>query len=269
MARTASAKIQKRGTSPRKRGPSTASSDEIKRFTALAEAWWDPTGDFRPPHQLNPVRLEFIRDHLARHFDREPLSVKPFDGLGVLDIGCGGGLLSEPMARLGAQVTGIDAGEETIAAACAHTRQSGLDIEYRHQLPEDLAREKGRFDVVLNMEVVEHVADLDAFLAASAGLLRPGGAMVLSTINRTLKALALAKIAAEYVLRWLPVGTHDWRKFVRPSELARGLGPGGVEITDLKGMSYDPLADEWRLTGDLEVNYLAFAEKKRDFPDNP
>ena len=262
MARTASAKSRKRGTSPRKSGTSTASAEEIKRFSALAEAWWDPAGDFRPLHQLNPVRLEFIRDHVARHFDREPLSVKPFEDLSVLDIGCGGGLLCEPMARLGARVTGIDAGEETIAAARAHARPSGLDIEYRHQLPEDLVREKDRFDVVLNMEVVEHVADLDAFLAASAGLLRPGGAMVVSTINRTLKALALAKIGAEYVLRWLPVGTHDWRKFVRPSELARGLGPGGVEITDLKGMSYNPLADEWRLTGDLDVNYLAFGEKK-------
>ena len=269
MARTASAQTRKRGTSPRKRGPSTASADEIKRFTALAEAWWDPMGDFRPLHQLNPVRLEFIRDHLARHFHRDPLSVKPFEGLSVLDIGCGGGLLCEPMTRLGARVTGIDASEETITAARAHARQSGLDIEYRHQLPEDLAREKGRFDVVLNMEVVEHVADLDAFLAASAGLLRPGGAMVVSTINRTLKALALAKIGAEYVLRWLPVGTHDWRKFVRPSELARGLGPGGVEITDLKGMSYNPLADAWRLTGDLAVNYLAFGGKKRDFSDKP
>lgn len=262
MARTASAKTRKRGTSPRKRGTSTASADEIKRFAALAETWWDPTGDFRPLHQLNPVRLEFIRDHVARHFDREPLSVKPFEDLSVLDIGCGGGLLCEPMRRLGATVTGIDAGRESIAAARAHARQSDLDIEYRHQLPEDLAREKGRFDVVLNMEVVEHVADLDAFLAASAGLLRPGGAMVVSTINRTLKALALAKIGAEYVLRWLPVGTHDWRKFVRPSELARGLGPGGVEITDLKGMSYAPISDEWRLTADLDVNYLAFGEKK-------
>ena len=262
MARTAKAKSPERGAS-------SAEADEIARFGAMAESWWDPNGDFRPLHRLNPVRLEFIRDHLARHFHRDPLSVKPFEGLSVLDIGCGGGLLCEPMTRLGGRVTGIDASGETITAARAHARQSGLDIEYRHQLPEDLARGKGRFDVVLNMEVVEHVADLDAFLAASAGLLRPGGAMVVSTINRTLKALALAKIGAEYVLRWLPVGTHDWRKFVRPSELARGLGPGGVEITDLKGMSYNPLADAWRLTGDLAVNYLAFGGKKRDFSDKP
>ncbi|MAF94918.1 MAG: bifunctional 3-demethylubiquinol 3-O-methyltransferase/2-polyprenyl-6-hydroxyphenol methylase [Rhodospirillaceae bacterium] len=255
MARTAKAKSPKRGAS-------TAEADEIARFAAIAESWWDPAGDFRPLHRLNPARLEFIRDHGARHFGRDPLGPGPFKGLSVLDIGCGGGLLSEPMRRLGAAVTGIDAGQEAIEIAKAHARQSGLDIGYRHRLPEELDAEKGRFDLVLNMEVVEHVADLGAFLAASAGLVKPGGAMVLSTLNRTLKALALAKIGAEYVLRWLPRGTHDWRKFVRPSELAAGLRSGGVDITGLKGMSYDPIGDEWRLSGDLAVNYLAFAVKR-------
>ena len=166
------------------------------------------------------------------------------------------------MRRLGAAVTGIDAGQEAIEIAKAHAQQSGLDIDYHHRLPEELEAEKGRFDVVLNMEVVEHVADFRVFLAISAGLVKPGGAMVLSTLNRTLKALALAKVGAEYVLRWLPRGTHDWRKFVRPSELAAGLKSGGADITELKGMSYDPIGDEWRLSGDLAVNYLAFAVKR-------
>ena len=255
MARTAKSKSPKRGAS-------TAEADEIARFAAMAESWWDPNGDFRPLHRLNPVRLEFIREHVARHFGRDPLGPEPFKGLDVLDIGCGGGLLCEPMRRLGAAVTGIDAGQEAIEIAKAHAQQSGLDIDYHHRRPEELDAEKGRFDLVLNMEVVEHVADLEAFLAASAGLVKPGGAVVLSTLNRTLKALALAKIGAEYVLRWLPRGTHDWRKFVRPSELAAGLKSGGVDITDLKGMSYDPFGDEWRLSRDLQVNYLAFAVKR-------
>ncbi len=269
MPQTAKTKSRKRAPSP---APSTASADEIARFTAIAGAWWDPTGDFAPLHRLNPVRLEFIRDHVARHFGRDPLGDKPFDGLAVIDIGCGGGLLAEPMARLGAAVTGIDAGRETIDIARVHAEQSGLDIDYRHRLPEDLGSEsggserggseKGRYDVVLNMEVVEHVADLDAFLGAAAGLVRRGGVMALSTLNRTLKSLALAKIGAEYVLRWLPPGTHDWRKFVRPSELAAGLNAHGVVITGLEGMTFGPIDAEWRLSRDLAVNYLAFGVKR-------
>jgi len=242
--------------------PSTASADEIARFTAIADAWWDPVGDFAPLHRLNPLRLEFIRDHVCRHFGRDPLALRPFDGLDVIDIGCGGGILAEPMCRLGGAVTGIDAGLENIDIARHHAELSGLNINYRHQLPEELGAEKGRYDVVLNMEVVEHVADLDVFLGAAANLVKPGGVMVLSTLNRTLKSLALAKIGAEYILRWLPPGTHDWKKFVRPSELAAGLDPRGVTITDLKGMSYTPISGDWRLSRDLAVNYLAFAEKE-------
>lgn len=241
---------------------STASPDEIARFTAIAGAWWDPTGDFAPLHQINPVRLEFIRDHIARHFDRAPLDANPLAGLDIIDIGCGGGLLAEPMRRLGATMTGIDAGQKNIDVARLHAEQSGLDIDYCHRVPEDLGAEKGRYDVVLNMEVVEHVADLDGFLGAAAGLVRPGGAMVLSTLNRTLKSLALAKIGAEYILRWLPVGTHDWRKFVRPSELATVLMDHGVEIIDLKGMTFSPIGRDWRLSKDLSVNYLAFGVKR-------
>lgn len=263
MAQAAKAKTRKKAAPAR----STAAADEIARFTAIADAWWDPTGDFAALHRLNPVRLEFIRDHVCRHFGRDPLADKPFAGLAVIDIGCGGGLLAEPMARLGAAVTGIDAGRENIDIARVHAEQSGLDIDYRHRLPEDLCSdeggsEKGRYDVVLNMEVVEHVADLDAFLGAAAGLVRRRGVMALSTLNRTMKSLALAKIGAEYVLRWLPPGTHDWRKFVRPSELAAGLNAHGVDITGLEGMTFGPIDGDWRLSRDLSVNYLAFGVKR-------
>jgi len=238
----------------------TASPDEIARFGALADAWWNPEGEFKPLHRLNPVRLAYIRDRVCRHFGREPSAERPLDGLSLLDIGCGGGLLAEPMCRLGARVTAIDAGEKSIQVARLHAERSALAIDYRVAPPERFAAEGATtFDVVLNMEVVEHVADLPAFLAAAAALLRPGGAMVVSTVNRTLKSLALAKIGAEYVLRWLPVGTHDWRKFVRPSELATGLGAGGVDIVDLAGVAYSPLADAWSLNRDVAVNYMAFA----------
>jgi 2-polyprenyl-6-hydroxyphenyl methylase/3-demethylubiquinone-9 3-methyltransferase len=237
----------------------TAAQDEIARFGALADGWWDPHGKFRPLHKLNPTRLAFIRDRLVGHFRLDPRAPAPFSGLSLLDIGCGGGLLCEPLRRLGACVTGIDAGEKTIRVAALHAEQSGLDIEYRRILPEDLADTGARFDIVLNMEVVEHVADVDLFLRSCSRLVKPGGAMVVSTINRTIKSLALAKIGAEYILRWLPVGTHDWRKFVRPSELANGLRPAGMDITVLEGMSYNPIADTWALTRDLDVNYLALA----------
>ncbi len=240
----------------------TASADEVARFTAIAENWWDAKGEFAPLHKLNPVRIAFIRDRVAAHYGRDPLlGPAPLEGLRLLDIGCGGGLLTEPMARLGAEVTGIDAGEENIAIARLHASQCGLEIDYRCVLPEDLMKEERRFDVVLNMEVVEHVADLGLFLKASSDLLAPGGVMATSTINRTLKSLALAKIGAEYILRWVPAGTHDWKKFVKPSELAAGLRPNGVDITDLKGMAFAPLKDEWRLSPNLDVNYLAFAVK--------
>ncbi|MEK9672482.1 MAG: bifunctional 2-polyprenyl-6-hydroxyphenol methylase/3-demethylubiquinol 3-O-methyltransferase UbiG [Rhodospirillaceae bacterium] len=240
----------------------TANADEIARFQAIADEWWDARGKFRPLHQINPVRIQFIRDRVCGHLGRDPLADRPLKGLTVLDIGCGGGLLAEPMTRLGARVTAIDAGEKNIAVARLHAEQSGLEIDYRHVLPEDLAGLGKTFDVVLNMEVIEHVADTDAFLGASAALIKPGGAMVVTTLNRTLKSLAFAKVGAEYILRWLPIGTHDWRKFVRPSELARGLRPHGVDIRDLAGMVYNPLNDRWRISEtDLDVNYLAFTVK--------
>lgn len=240
----------------------TASADEIGRFTAIADSWWDTDGDFRALHRLNPTRIGFIRDHMAAHFHRQVTDEGPFKGLNLLDIGCGGGLLSEPMARLGANVTGIDAGEEMVSVAREHAGRVGLDIDYRCAVPEDLAAGGAKFDVVLNMEVVEHVADVDAFLAACCTLLKPGGVMGISTINRTLKSLALAKVGAEYILRWVPAGTHTWSKFVKPSELARGLRSNGVRVTDLRGMTYSPLTGEWTLSRDLAVNYLAFAVKE-------
>ena len=239
----------------------TASADEIARFAAMADAWWDADGEFKPLHKLNPVRIAFIRDRVVGHFRLDGSAGQPFRGLDLLDIGCGGGLLSEPMRRLGAGVTGIDAAERNVRVAGLHAAQSGLDIDYRCVLPEVLAGEGPRFDVVLNMEVVEHVANLDAFHEACCTLVKPGGVMVVSTINRTLKSLALAKVGAEYVLRWIPPGTHDWRKFVRPSELAAGLSAHGVEIVALKGMTYGPLRDDWFLSSDVDVNYLAFAVK--------
>ena len=239
----------------------TAAPDELARFAALADSWWDPDGTFRPLHRLNPTRIAFIRDHVTAHIGRDPMAPNPLAGLDILDIGCGGGLLAEPMCRLGAAVTGIDAGAEAVEVARLHAQEADLDIAYACTLPEDLAAVGRSFDVVLNMEVVEHVADLDAFLAAACGLLRPGGTMAVATLNRTLKALALAKIGAEYLLRWLPPGTHDWRKFVRPSELNRGLGRHGVNIVDLTGVVYDPLTGNWRLSRNLDINYMAFAVK--------
>ena len=249
---------------PRTDTGGTASADEVARFTALAEEWWDPRGKFRPLHAINPTRITFIRDRVAGRLGRDPLGDKPLRGLDVLDIGCGGGLLAEPMQRLGARVTGIDAGQENVQTAIVHAQQAGLDIEYRCILPEALAADGRAFDVVLNMEVVEHVPDLDAFLDASCHLVKPGGIMVAATLNRTLKALALAKFGAEYVLGWLPRGTHNWRKFVRPSEFVRGLRPHGVEVVELKGVSYRPLANAWVLSRDLDVNYLVFAVKEEE-----
>ena len=242
---------------------SSISEDEIERFAAIANDWWNPEGKFRPLHQLNPVRLKFIRDNLATHFGRQPLHDKPLAGLKIIDIGCGGGLLSEPLCRMGADVTGIDAGSETISVAAHHAHKMGLSINYYKRAPESLADEKGHYDAALNMEVVEHVANLGAFLSASSSLVRPGGAMVLSTINRSLKSLALAKIGAEYIMRWLPVGTHDWRKFRRPSEIANYIRPHGFDVRVLKGMHYNPVQDIWGVSNDLDVNYLMFATRNK------
>jgi 2-polyprenyl-6-hydroxyphenyl methylase / 3-demethylubiquinone-9 3-methyltransferase len=241
---------------------STADEGEIAKFSAMSDSWWDPTGAFQPLHKFNPARIRFVRDRAAAHFKRDALSPLPFDGLSLIDIGCGGGLIAEPMARLGFQVTGIDAAEKNIGVARLHAGRSGLDIAYENTTPEELLGRGARYDVVLALEVVEHVTDVDAFLEAAAALLAPGGMLIAATLNRTLKALALAKIGAEYILRWLPPGTHDWRKFVRPSEMTTALRHSGLAVTELAGMSYDVLKDDWRISKDLEVNYLAVAVKR-------
>jgi len=239
----------------------TVSPDEIAKFSAIADEWWDPSGKFRPLHKFNPERIRFVRDRMAARFDRDTTTRQPFKGLTLLDIGCGGGLIAEPMARLGFAVTAIDASDKNIGVARVHAERMGLGIDYRVAAPEDLAAQREKFDVVLILEVVEHVADVSAFLAAAASLVKPGGALVAATINRTLKALALAKVGAEYILRWLPPGTHDWNKFVRPSELAGGLRAGGLQVSELAGMSYDVLKDAWKLGDDLDVNYLLLATR--------
>ncbi len=233
---------------------------EVAKFAALAESWWDSEGPFRPLHKFNPVRIRFIRDRLAGHFNRDPLAPEPLAGLRILDIGCGGGLLTEPLTRLGATVVGIDATEKNIRIAALHAEQGGLSIDYRHTTAEALDEAGERFDAVLNMEVVEHVADVDAFLTASCNLVGNGGLMITATLNRTAKSFALAIVGAEYVLRWLPRGTHDWRRFVRPSELAAGLRHASMTVTSLTGVVFNPLTGIWSLSErDLDVNYMAVA----------
>ncbi|MBM3504089.1 MAG: bifunctional 2-polyprenyl-6-hydroxyphenol methylase/3-demethylubiquinol 3-O-methyltransferase UbiG [Alphaproteobacteria bacterium] len=241
----------------------TIDPDEVDKFARLAETWWDPDGPFRPLHRLNPVRLEYIRSKLIQHFGRDSRSFLPFDGLRLLDLGCGGGLLAEPMARLGFTVVGADAAAENVRVARHHAANIGLAIDYVHSTAEELAQWGERFDAILALEVVEHVSDVGTFAAACATMLKPGGALVLSTLNRTLRSYALGVVAAEYLLRWVPVGTHDWNKFLRPSELARALRGVGLELSDLTGMSFSPRSNQWRLTDDLTVNYLGLATRSR------
>ncbi len=239
----------------------TIDADEVARFSAMADEWWDPTGKFRPLHKFNPIRLGYIRDRLCAHFDRDPRSLTPLDGLTLLDVGCGGGLLSEPLARMGAIVTGIDASEKNIGTARAHAARSDVEIDYRCSTAEDLMAAGETFDIVLSLEVVEHVADVDLFLDSCTALVRDGGAMILATLNRTPKAFMFGIVGAEYVMRWLPRGTHDWKKFVRPSELSRGLRRNCVDVSDISGLSFNPLSDEWRVSGDVSVNYILFGTK--------
>ncbi len=240
----------------------TIDEAEIEKFSKIAEAWWDPNGKFKPLHKFNPVRLEFIRETIIDHFNADAAAREPLTGLQLLDVGCGGGLVSEPMRRLGAAVTGLDAAEKNVKTAATHAAQSGLEIDYRAGTVEALAEERpGAFDVVLNLEAVEHVADVDLFLTASAALVRPGGLMIVATINRTLKAFALAKVGAEYVLGWLPRGTHDPRKFVKPEEIETALVKAGMDAVRTAGVAYNPLADKWRIVDDVAVNYMLTAIK--------
>jgi 2-polyprenyl-6-hydroxyphenyl methylase / 3-demethylubiquinone-9 3-methyltransferase len=235
---------------------------EIERFARIAEEWWDPRGKFAPLHRLNPVRLGFIRDRAAQHWQRDALSGTPLHGLSLLDIGCGGGLICEPMARLGASVIGIDAADRNIATAQLHAAGQDLAIDYRATTAEALADAGQQFDIVLALEIVEHVADVDLFLQSVGRLTKPGGLVFLSTLNRTAKAWALAIAGAEYVMRWLPRGTHDWRKFLKPSEVVRGLRRAHVEPQEIVGVVYSPLRREWALDRrDLDVNYMLYGSK--------
>jgi 2-polyprenyl-6-hydroxyphenyl methylase / 3-demethylubiquinone-9 3-methyltransferase len=235
---------------------------EVERFRRIADEWWDAKGKFAPLHKLGPARLTFIRDEIVRHFGKESGGLKPLAGLRVLDIGCGGGLVSEPVARMGAIVTGLDPGEENILAARAHAEPQGLSIDYRVGLVEDLAARGEQFDAVLCLEVVEHVPDVGAFVKTCASLVRPGGVMILSTINRNIKSYALAIVAAEYVLGWLPRGTHQWERFVTPDELSRFATGAGLDRPRFSGMTFDPLRDTWSLSSDTDVNYLAASAKR-------
>jgi len=242
--------------------PDSRDPAELAKFAAMADEWWDPDGKYRPLHRLNPVRIGYIRDRAIVHFGRDAASVTPLAGLRLLDIGCGGGLIAEPMARLGAEVTAIDALERNIEVARLHAERKGLEIDYRCTTAEALAASGARFDIVLSLEIVEHVADPDAFMATCAELLAPGGTIVASTLNRTPKAFALGIVGAEYIMRWLPRGTHDWKKFVRPAELVHALAAGGVTARDITGVVLDPLSGEWRLSPrDLAVNYMLAGDK--------
>ena len=244
------------------RASGTVDPAEIEKFAAIAESWWDPDGAFKPLHMLNPIRIGYIRDRLCARFGRDPKAPKPLAGFSVCDIGCGGGLICEPLSRLGAAVTGVDAVRRSIDVARNHADRMGLAIRYVHTTADTLTKNGEDFDAVVNMEVVEHVADLRGFLGDAGALVKPGGAMVLSTFNRTPKSFVLGIVGAECVLGWLPRGTHDWRKFVKPSELAAALRPAGLGLADLCGMAYDPIRDEFRLAPrDLDVNYLALALK--------
>ncbi|KPD14409.1 bifunctional 2-polyprenyl-6-hydroxyphenol methylase/3-demethylubiquinol 3-O-methyltransferase UbiG [Phaeobacter sp. 11ANDIMAR09] len=241
---------------------STVDLAEIAKFEAMAAEWWDPNGKFKPLHMLNPCRLDYITSQIAGEFDRDLTDPEPFKGLRLLDIGCGGGLLCEPMARLGAEVTGADAAAGNLPVARLHAEQTGLTIDYRHTTAEDMAAAGEQFDVVLNMEVVEHVADPLSYLTATKDLLKPGGLEICSTINRNPKSYAMAIFGAEVVMRWLPRGTHEWHKFITPDELCDLLSKAGLTPVDRKGFVFNPLSWNWSISDrDLSVNYVTASIK--------
>lgn len=236
---------------------------EVEKFSRIAAEWWNPDGKFGVLHVFNPVRLHYIKEQVCGRLARDPLARRPFEGLRFLDIGCGGGLLSEPLARLGASVVGVDPSEKNIKTATVHAAEVGLEVDYRAGTAEDLERAGEHFDVILNMEVIEHVADPKAFAATCCRMLKPGGLMFVATLNRTLKSFGLAIIGAEYVLGWLPKGTHQWEKFITPAELKAWLGENGVAVKDETGVTYTPFKRDWRRSRDMAVNYMVVGEKSR------
>jgi len=239
---------------------STVDNDEIERFSRIAEEWWDENGKFKPLHRMNPVRLKYIRDAVAAHYKKDTNAVKCLSGLTLLDIGCGGGLLCEPLSRLGAKVTGIDAAEKNIKVASLHAEKMGLDITYECKPAEQMG--KATFDVVLAMEIVEHVSDVPTFLKEVSKLVKPGGILFMSTLNRTAKSYLMAIVGAEYVLRWLPRGTHEWKKFLKPAELCAGLRNEGLSIEHMTGAVFNPIGNSWSTNDrDLDVNYMLTAKK--------
>jgi 2-polyprenyl-6-hydroxyphenyl methylase/3-demethylubiquinone-9 3-methyltransferase len=246
-----------------KRHVSSVDQAEVERFSRHAADWWNPRGPMAALHKFNPVRLAYIRDQAAANFNRDPRKLDCLKGLRMLDIGCGGGILSEPLARLGAKMVGADPSENNIAAARAHAESTGVTVDSRVTTAEELAAANERFDVVLAMEVVEHVADVGAFVAACARMVKPGGLMIAATLNRTLKSFALAIVGAEYVLRWLPRGTHQWDKFVTPVELEGAIERHGLQVTGERGVVYNPFGDRWQLSSDTDVNYMLVAKRSK------
>ncbi len=239
--------------------------DEVSKFNALAEEWWNPSGKFRPLHMMNPVRMDYINSQVCLEFDRDLDDPLPYEGLDLLDVGCGGGLLTEPMTRLGANVLGIDVARNNVEVAKSHAASMGLEIRYENISVEDLALREPKFNVVLCMEVLEHVNNPQQFLQCCQSLLQPGGLLIASTINRNLKSFFMAILGAEYILRWLPVGTHDWNRFIKPEEMKNLTGQAGLSVVDTKGFVFNPLLSEWSVSsGDFDVNYVTTSVRDTD-----
>lgn len=257
-------------TNTSQQAPKSPSIDEneIEKFRKMASEWWDPNGKFKPLHKFNPVRLAFLRDRITQHFNLDETMREPLQGLRVLDIGCGGGLVSEPLARLGAKMTSVDAGEANIKTAMTHAQETGVKIDYRVGTVEALIEnDEAPFDVVLNLEVVEHVADAHQFIKDTASLVKPGGLIFVASINRTSKAFALAIVGAEYILGWLPKGTHEFHKLVKPEEVKNALEEADLSMKETTGVSYNPLSGEWSLSSDTMVNYMSIATRLDESED--